>query len=99
MSNGDSSKVMDTMLIPQTTDNRIKILDTIKQNFDVSKTGEITENTVFESIWLDSITFIKMIVMLEDTYDVEFDDDKLIVAEFPTVKTLIEYVDAQLKTK
>ncbi|ASF56627.1 MULTISPECIES: acyl carrier protein [Bacillus amyloliquefaciens group] len=34
---------------------------------------------------LESITFIKIIVAIEKTYGFEFDDDMLLLSEFPTI--------------
>jgi acyl carrier protein len=41
---------------------------------------------------LDSISFIKSVVALEKEFDFEFDEDYLIISQFPTVKAVIEYV-------
>lgn len=52
----------------------------------------------FNSIGLDSITFIKTIVALEGEFDFEFDDEKLLITEFPTIKTMVEYVESKVAT-
>lgn len=43
----------------------------------------------FELIGLDSIQFIALIVMLEERYEIEFDDDDLIYARANTLNKLI----------
>lgn len=42
---------------------------------------------------LDSINFVKLVIALEAEFDFEFDDDKLLISEFPTVLSLVEYVE------
>jgi len=49
------------------------------------------------AIGFDSITFIKTIVALENEFDFEFDDDKLLFTEFPTIKSMVEYVESKVE--
>jgi amino acid adenylation domain-containing protein len=51
----------------------------------------------FNSIGLDSITFIKTIVALEGEFDFEFDDEMLLITKFPTIRTMIDYVESKAK--
>lgn len=41
---------------------------------------------------IDSITFIKFIVLLEEEKNIEFDDDKLRPECFENARSLIEYI-------
>jgi acyl carrier protein len=66
-----------------------KVLNIIKQNcpdmvFDV--------NSNFTVMGVDSITFIKIIVALEQEFGFEFDDEMLLFSAFPTIETMINYV-------
>ncbi|MDR1117387.1 MAG: acyl carrier protein [Oscillospiraceae bacterium] len=45
---------------------------------------------------LDSITFIKIVVALEGEFGFEFDDEMLLITKFPTVKSMIEYVESKV---
>lgn len=45
---------------------------------------------------LDSITFIKIIVCIEEAFNFEFDDEMLLFTAFPTVKSIIEYVESKI---
>lgn len=45
---------------------------------------------------LDSITFIKIVVALESEFDFEFDDEMLLITKFPTVKSMVEYVQSKV---
>jgi acyl carrier protein len=50
----------------------------------------------FSSIGLDSLTFIQLIVVLEETFGFEFDDEVLLITGFPTVKSMVEYVESKI---
>lgn len=52
-------------------------------------------NTDFPLIGIDSITFIKIVVALECEFEFEFDDEMLLNTKFPTVKSMIEYVESK----
>lgn len=47
----------------------------------------------FDSLGLDSITFITMVVALENEFGFEFEDEMLLTTNFPTVKALLKYVE------
>ncbi|WP_423190604.1 acyl carrier protein [Bacillus thuringiensis] len=47
---------------------------------------------------LESITFIKIIVAIEKTYGFEFDDAMLLLSEFPTIGSLINYVVSKVES-
>lgn len=45
---------------------------------------------------VDSITFVKMVISLENEFDIEFDVDMLFVAKFPTIKSIAEYIKSKI---
>jgi acyl carrier protein len=47
---------------------------------------------------LDSITFMKMVVALEGEFDIEFDEKILLIENFPTVDSMINYVESKIST-
>jgi len=61
-----------------------------KSSFDISLNKDIN------SIGLDSITFIKIVVAFEGEFDFEFDDEMLLITKFTTVKSMIEYVESKV---
>jgi len=73
-------------------------------SFDVIKVikdtlnKEISQVDSFSQLDIDSITFIKIVVALESEFDFEFDDEMLLITKFPTVKTMIEYVELKVNT-
>ena len=44
------------------------------------------------SLDIDSITFISIVIALEQNFNFEFDDEMLLIANFPTLRVLTEYV-------
>jgi acyl carrier protein len=49
-----------------------------------------------DDLALDSISFIKIIVMLESKYNIEFDSEDLIIAKFLTSRSFIDYVETRI---
>lgn len=74
----------------------------IKKAFDIivfnlnSKIGDVTLETGFTEVDIDSITFIKIVVALEREFNIEFDDDMLLITEFPTIISMIKYVESKI---
>ena len=58
----------------------------------VKSSNEIFSNTSLADLQVDSITFIKIVVALEEEFDMEFDDEKLLITAFPIVKDFIDYL-------
>lgn len=66
-----------------------EVLNIIRQNCpDVV----INVNSNFTEIGVDSISFIKIIVDLEQKFGFEFDDEMLSFSAFPTIEAMINYV-------
>ena len=76
-----------------------KVINTIVSCMDKSEdvrnalieTGDITQ------VNMNSITFIKMVVMLEIEFGFEFDDESLDYLKFHYVDSLVEYIDELIK--
>ena len=91
--------------ITQTSDS-VELNDVQKKAFGViianlseKVLDNISYETDFTSVGLDSITFIKTIVALEGEFDFEFDDEMLLITKYPTIKTMIEYVETKVSAK
>ena len=75
------------------TDNiEDKIMSIIDISVDDKVNDSITIDTEIERIGIDSISFIKLVISLENEFSFEFDDDKLLISAFTTVGDLIEYI-------
>ena len=67
------------------------VSDYLKEKVDIT----VEYETGLERLGIDSLTFIKLIVFLEEKYGFMFDDDKLIVTAFPSVYDLGDYIKAK----
>ena len=77
------------------SDIQKRVFDVIVANLD-SKIDDVTLETVFAGAGVDSITFITIVVALESEFDFEFDDEKLLITEFPTIKSMVDYVESKV---
>ncbi|MDD4773430.1 MAG: non-ribosomal peptide synthetase [Eubacteriales bacterium] len=73
-----------------------RAFDVIIANVSDKITEDISLDTDLKSIGLDSISFIQTVVNLETEFDFEFDDGKLQITEFPTVNSMIEYIESNV---
>lgn len=73
-----------------------KALKVIISELD-STIGDVTLETSFINAGIDSITFIRIVVALESEFGFEFDDEMLLITQFPTIKSMIEYVASKIK--
>ena len=46
---------------------------------------------------LDSLNFVNLVIALETEFGFEFDGDKLLISEFPTVSSLVDYVEEKVR--
>ena len=76
-----------------------KCIQIIQHSFNDGKTSKILYETNLSDLNISSIVFIKTIIALEKEFDFEFDDEMLLITAFPTIKSIIEYVELELKDK
>ena len=76
-------------------DTQAKIFQVIVSNLN-SEIGDVSLGTFLSDVGIDSITFIKMIVALEGEFGFEFDDEMLLITSFPTIKSMIKYVETKI---
>ena len=67
-----------------------KILEIITTNFNVSIKKENTK-ILFPDIGIDSIQFVNLIIILEQDYEMEFEDDFLI-PQYNSISTLSKHI-------
>jgi len=62
--------------------------------------GELPDNigldTTFKEIELESINFITIIVEIEDHFEIEFDDENMILSNYQTVGEFVNYVENKI---
>lgn len=69
----------------------------IAQSLEVNETVLAEKELIY--IGLNSLTFIKIIVGLEENFEIEFDDNDLNYELFSTVDDIIKYVRGKLNNK
>lgn len=75
-------------------DIKNKVISIIKDS--IPGDTEVTPKKSLQEMEIDSITFIKIVVELETTFDFEFVDEKLILSAFSTVQDMIDYVQKSI---
>ncbi|WP_340019599.1 acyl carrier protein [Paenibacillus sp. FSL H3-0457] len=60
---------------------------------------EILNDEDLDSIGLDSLKAINLIVQLEETYEIEFDDEELIFENFSNINVITEQITNKLSLK
>lgn len=70
-----------------------RVVEIINSNLEENTQECITLESTFMDLGVNSITFIKIIVDLECEYNIEIDDELLILGVFPKVKSLTEHVE------
>lgn len=81
----------------ETKNEVIEILKQLVIHIDVEE--YFLDNDEMIGLGLDSITFIKMIIMLEEKFQFEFDDETLLSTYFDTLSKLIDYIDSKVVAK
>jgi len=61
--------------------------------------GQITLDTTLESLGINSLLYIKFIAKIEDTYDIEFENDTLLETSFYNVREIIACVQEMIESK
>lgn len=73
---------------------RIEIIEKMevimKENFQEVKYKEFDDNLT--ECGLDSITTIKLIVIIEETFGFEFADEDLLMKNFLTLNAIVDYI-------
>jgi len=57
---------------------------------------ELLSDTKLQTIGMDSINFIKLIVEIECEFDIEYPEDKLLISESGTVRQIVAIVESCL---
>ena len=53
-------------------------------------------DTTFKEIEIESIIFITLIVEIEDHFEIEFDDENMILSYYQTVGEFVNYVENKI---
>lgn len=75
-----------------------KIIEIISNNIKelVDSDCELTESTIMKQVGLNSIDFVKLLVFIEDAFDIIFEDDDLVISDSITLGELAEKVEGYI---
>lgn len=71
-----------------------RAFEVIKSTLDYNA-GDVTLKTNLGEVGIDSITFVALVVALENEFDFEWDNEMLLLTAFSTVKSIIDYVELE----
>ena len=74
-------------------DKVLKVLNTNIENIEITS-EQIDED--LSALGMDSITFIRVVVALEEAFDIEIPDEKLLLTEMNTISKMTEVISAVL---
>lgn len=73
-----------------TTENVLKVINNA-ENLEITK-EQIAEN--LPHLGMDSITFIQIVVALEEEFECEIPDPKLLITEMDTIQKIIDVLQS-----
>lgn len=81
--------------------NRLELLDIIKpiiasNLYEIIQNEIITDETLLIELGMDSLTFIKIIVAIEERFGIDFNEDELLFEKLNTVGSLVNCVKRHL---
>lgn len=74
------------------------ILEIINESDNIEINAEQLEESL-PNLGMDSITFIQIIVKLEETFDCEIPDSKLLISEMDTVQKIFDVLQELYKAQ
>lgn len=80
------------------TDTIEKIIKVVKCVIGVND-KDLTCDTKVESIGISSIDYVKILIMLETEFDIEFDDDDLVLDENTCISDLANKICAKTRQR
>lgn len=88
--------IYELSVFDELNDVQKRVFEVIIENISKKVSDNVTLDMDFNSVGLDSITFIKAIIALESEFDFEFEDEMLLITKFPTVMSMVEYVESKI---
>lgn len=74
-----------------------KVIEIVNEYINVENHEDVSINTDFEEMNINSVDFIKIIVRVETEFDFEFYDDDLTMGRFNNMNDLICYIKERTK--
>ena len=75
----------------------LKIIEIIRGNLEVPVSADVINySSNIADLGINSITFIRIVVAIETEFDFEFGDEDLDANKYPTVYSIVIYVENRL---
>ena len=71
-----------------------KIMEQVASILEIVPAAVRSEQTL-EDLEIDSILFIRIVVQCETVFEIEFEDEMLLMSKFDTIGMLVEYVQSR----
>jgi len=59
------------------------------------ESGTVKTEQTFDELEIDSILFIRLVVQCETEFNLQFEDEMLLITKFPDVNTYVNYVQSR----
>lgn len=73
-----------------------KVLKVLNENIENTELSSKQIEEDLSTLGMDSITFIRVVVALEEAFDIEIPDEKLLLTEMNTISKMTEVISAVL---
>ena len=60
--------------------------------------GSVKTEQTFDELEIDSILFIRLVVQSETEFNIQFEDEMLLITKFPDVDTFAKYIQARYES-
>lgn len=77
------------------SDVEIRVLEIFNLNAENLVNKDLEIGTSLEDIALDSLSFMRIIIQLEEAFDIEFDDEMLQADVFTDIKSVANYIEVK----
>lgn len=76
-------------------DNTYKKIISEVSALGIAENGIKDEMTLVDDLAFDSLTFVQMVLMLENAYNIKFDDEYINIEKLKTVKDVADYLNTK----
>ena len=76
-----------------------KLIEIVISVLNLDGDRHIDPSTKISELPLDSLSFVLLVTKIEEAFNFEFDDNMLMVTNFPTIQSLMDYIIQKTDSK
>lgn len=76
-----------------------KLIEIVISVLNLYGDRHIDPSTKISELPLDSLSFVLLVTKIEEAFNFEFDDNMLMVTNFPTIQSLMDYIIQKTDSK